>query len=257
MILKIYLANTIMRNSLILLVLIPLFSFGQINQVDSKGLMHGDWEGYYENSTAVKWKGKFEHGWRMGKFVFYHKSGKVKAIMMFTKVNGKSHSRAELYYDDGSLIAKGNYINREKDSVWTYYSGKGYVQKIETWKNGKKNGKTVIYYPPQPGQTELQALQVVHFKDSLPHGEVMEFYLSGKLKMKGNNVDGNFDGVVTRYFENGKKMVVERYAAAVRHGLWLFFDDKGAVTNRKYFKYGRELKGEELKKKLEEIKNNG
>jgi antitoxin component YwqK of YwqJK toxin-antitoxin module len=227
-------------------VLIPLFSFSQINQKDGNGKKHGQWQGQFPNTTATSYIGKFEHGKRVGLFKFYHQNGKLKAAMLFSK-NG-TFARAEMYYEDGTLIAKGNYVNEKKDSVWTYYGGSKNVRKTESWKMGKLHGETVVYFEPQVGMTSIPPFQTLMYKDSIPHGEVKEFYLNGKVKMKGRYLDGNLEGDVYYYYENGKRMLIERYKYAVRH-------EDGTLNRRRYFVRNKELKGKELEEKLAEIKN--
>lgn len=240
------------RIKLLMIFLFPVFLFAQVNQKDANGKKHGRWIGNYPNSTAKSYEGDFNHGKREGIFRFYHKSGKLKAAMLFSK-NG-SHARAELYYEDGTLIAKGNYINEQKDSVWTYFGGSKRVRKTESWKNGKLDGPTVVFFEPQPGMTNIPPYQVVNYKDSVLQGEVIEFYLNGKTKMKGKYVDGNLDGEVYHYYEDGKRKKIERYKFAVRHGIWVYFNPDGSLQKRRYFKFNRELKGKELEEKLDEFK---
>lgn len=233
--------------------LLPICVFGQINQKDASGKKHGKWIVAHKNSTQTAYSGTFEHGKRKGLFTFYYPNGKVKAAMLFTK-NG-TFARAEMYFEDGTLIAQGNYINEKKDSIWTYYGGSGYVRKTETWKNGKLYGKTVVYMEPQPGDTKLKPVQYMTYRDSILHGEFGEYWPSGQLKRKGHYVDGNMDGEVYEYYESGKRMVIERYKHAVRHGLWVYFNKDGTLNKKRYFHFNRELKGEELEQKLEELKN--
>ena len=159
----------IKKFSLLLLFVFPLLAVAQINQKDANGKKHGQWIGNHENSTQKAYEGTFDHGKRTGLFYFYYPNGKLKAAMLFSK-NG-TYAKAEMYFEDGTLIGKGNYVNEKKDSVWTYYGGTGYVRKTETWKNGKLDGKTTIYFEPQPGDTKMRVLQYFTYKDSVLNGE--------------------------------------------------------------------------------------
>jgi len=55
-------------------------------------------------------------------------------------------SDATLYYDDGKVEAKGKYIDKNKDSVWTYYDAHGKMTATESYANGAKDGVWKIYY---------------------------------------------------------------------------------------------------------------
>jgi len=237
----------------IALLLIPFIGNTQNNQKDANGKKHGKWVGLYENSTTPTYVGEFDHGNRKGLFKFYYKNGKIKAAMMFSK-NG-TFARAEMYHEDGTFIAKGNYVNQQKDSVWTYYGGTKNVRRRESWKKGKLDGKTYLYYEPQAGMTKLPVYQSITYKDSVLHGEVVEYYLNGKVKMKGNNVNGNFDGEVYYYYESGKRQTIERYKHAVRHGIWVYFNEDGTLNKKRLFEKNVEIKGKEKELKIEKITN--
>ncbi|MEZ4938603.1 MAG: hypothetical protein R2799_13515 [Crocinitomicaceae bacterium] len=234
-------------------VLIPFFTVAQINQNDASGQKHGKWIGTYPNSTQTAYEGTFDHGKRTGVFFFYYPNGKMKAAMKFSK-NG-TFARAEMYFEDGTLIAKGNYVNEKKDSVWTYFGGTGYVRKTEGWKNGRLEGKTTVYMEPQPGDTKLKPIQFMTYRDSILNGPFAVYYPSGEIKQKGNYLDGNMDGEVYTFYESGKRMIIERYKYAVRHGLWVYFNEDGTLNRKRYFNMNRELKGKELEEKLQELKS--
>ena len=73
--------------------------------------------------------------------------------------------------------------------------------------------------------------------------------------MEGKYVDGNLDGIVTHYYESGRKMIIERYKYAVRHGLWVYYNEDGSFNRQRYFDHNRELKGKELEAKIQELKS--
>lgn len=241
------------KQLLLLLILLPIALIGQINQKDANGKKHGKWVVTHKNSTQPAAIGNYNHGKREGVFQYYYANGKIKAVMNFSK-NG-TLARAEMYFEDGTLIAKRNYVNEKKDSIWTYYGGSGYVRKVEGWKNGKLEGKTVVYMEPQAGDTKLKPVQFATYKDSVLNGSFAEYWPNGQVKRKGVYVDGNMDGEVYQYFESGKRLAIERYSHAVRHGLWIYFNEDGTLHKKRYFHYNRELKGKELEEKLAELKN--
>jgi hypothetical protein len=58
------------------------WSTAQVNQTDAQGKKHGEWIVYYEGSSVPRYKGQFEHGKPVGKFVHYYPTSVVKMIIL-------------------------------------------------------------------------------------------------------------------------------------------------------------------------------
>jgi antitoxin component YwqK of YwqJK toxin-antitoxin module len=227
-----------------------------INQVDEKGRKQGKWVVLQEKSRVPKYEGQFKDGEPYGKFTYYYPSRKVKSVIQFE--DGTNISRALLYDENGALMAYGRYVNKDKDSTWTYYNPSKYVSFKENYVNGILHGPKIIYYIPEtPGIRQQQAAQLFHYVDGILQGEVREFFMNGTIKMEGFYESEIYEGEVKRYHPNGKVMLIERYKDKMKHGWWISYDMNGKETNRRYFWNGKELVKEQLEKKLAELKAAG
>jgi antitoxin component YwqK of YwqJK toxin-antitoxin module len=232
-----------------LLLLLSFASFSQnqpINKKDSQGKKDGVWKKPYKDVKVYQYVGQFKHGEPYGTFTYYYKSGNVESKMTF--VDGTKKAYAKLYHEStGRLMAKGKYVNQQKDSLWLYFDNKGQLKSQEWYKNGKLNGQRVVYYEPVNGQYRVARYE--YYKDGMLNGDFKEYYKNTKLKAQGKYVNGFLDGNVIYYHQNGRIQKVEKYAHNVKHGWWVFYDDKGQQVGKKLYYEGRVLKGKELEEK--------
>ena len=220
----------------LLLTFLTLSAYGQVNQKDGQGRKQGLWKKPYQTSSAFVYVGNFKDDKPIGQFTYFYESGKTKIIMDF-KDDGKT-SYAKMYHESGYLMARGKYINREKDSTWTQYDDRGIISYQEDYKTGKLHGQRVVFY----------------WKNGVRHGEYKKFHPNSNLAEEGNYVDGNKNGVIKHYHPNGKLSMIERYKYAVKHGYQIAYDNTGKQTGYKLYWEGVQLKGEALKKKAAELK---
>ncbi|HIP35388.1 MAG TPA: hypothetical protein EYG85_00870 [Crocinitomix sp.] len=230
----------------LILLLTTTITFAQINQKDANGKKHGEWKKPYKDVKVYRYVGQFNHGVPYGTFTYFYKSGNVQSKMRF--VDGTKLAYATLYHESsGRIMAKGKYVNQQKDSLWLYFDNKGQLKSQEWYKNGKLNGQRVVYYEPVNGQYRVARYE--YYKDGMLHGDFKEYYKTTKLKTQGKYVDGFLNGIVTYYYQNGRIQKVERYAYNVKHGWWVFYDEKGQSIGKKLYYQGRALKGKELEEK--------
>ncbi|MGV6861322.1 MAG: toxin-antitoxin system YwqK family antitoxin [Putridiphycobacter sp.] len=230
--------------------IIMLLSFSlnaqQYNQKDAKGLKHGEWRKPYKDVKVYQYIGQFNHGVPTGVFTYYYKSGNVQSKINF--VNGTKAAYANLYHESsGRIMAKGKYVNEQKDSLWLYFDNVGQLKSQEWYTGGKLNGQRVIYYEPFNGQYRVSRFE--YYKNGVLDGQFKEYYPNTKLKAEGVYKDGFLSGIVKYYHPNGKIQKVERYAHNVKHGWWVFYDEKGQSVGKKLYYEGRALKGKELEEK--------
>lgn len=236
----------------LLLISVCALTFSQ-NKVDSQGRKQGPWTKPYKGTTMMQFKGQFKDGKPYGEFTYYYESGNIQSKMIFSN-NGNTAYSVMYHESSGYRMAKGKYSNQEKDSLWIYYDNKGQLKGQETYKNGKLNGQRVVYYEPLNGQYRVARYE--YYKDGLLDGQFKEYYPSTKLKVEGVYKDGNYNGTVRYYYGNGKVERVEKYKYAVKHGWWIFYNDKGVLIGKELFWEGKKLKGKELEKKKAELKAN-
>lgn len=249
----------IYKNSVVVLLTVLLTGFAansQTNQTDDKGRRHGEWIKMYDRSSVPKYKGQFDHGEPVGKFVYYYPSNKIKTIVIHN--DNSNRSAAYFYHENKELLAFGIYRDQKKDSVWTHYRPTGDLAFKETYKDGELNGlRTSFYGPEATPRGQLVMLRKTMFKNGRAHGEVTEFFPDGVVKMKGIYNKGVFDGQVKRYHPNGKVMILERWKDRKKHGWWVSYDASGKETARTYYLHGKKLKGAKLDAYMEKLKSEG
>lgn len=228
----------------------------QVNQRDSKGRKQGVWQKNYPKSNAFEYKGQFKDDKPVGTFYYYYPSSKIKAIVKHDP--NSNRSSCVMYQESGVIFAQGIYRNQLKDSIWMNYGPSGRLSFKETYKNGKLHGlKTIYYVPEEVGDKSTLIARTEMYVDGILHGEVIEYFESGGIKSKATYDKGQIVGVYIINHPNGKPMVQERYKYGNRHGWSIGYDANGKETGRKYFKFGRELTGDELEQWINECKAKG
>jgi len=240
----------------ILFIAISYIGFSQLNQVDSQGRKQGAWAKKYEGSSVYQYKGQFENDKPVGKFTYYYKANKVKAIIKHEK--NSSRSEAYFYHENGNLMSYGIYRNMLKDSIWLNFGPTKRLSNAETFKNGELNGKRVIYYVPADINDRSRRLaSVANYSDDKLEGEYTEYFENQVIKTKGQYSSNKKVGIWYMYHANGKKMNLIRYKNGQRHGWSFAYDETGKQTAKKYFYYGRLLEGEKLADKMRQLKDLG
>ena len=241
---------------LIVTLILGLFvsvSFGQtINKKDSQGQKQGVWKKPYKNNAAFQYVGQFKDDKPYGVFTYYYESGNIQSKITFSKAGTIGYNL--MYHESsGYLMAKGKYVNQLKDSLWVYYDNQGQLKSQETYKLGKLDGQSVTYYEPVNGQYRVAKYN--YYKDGLLHGQFKSYYPNTKVKAEGVYKDGQFNGMVKYYHGNGRMERVERYKFAVKHGWWIFYDEKGIQLGKELFWEGVKLKPGPIRdKKAAELK---
>jgi len=235
----------------ILILSSSLFIFAQ-NKVDSQGRKQGVWYKTYPNSTIAKYKGQFKDDKPYGEFVYHYESGNIQSKIKFTK--GGNIAYNTMYHESsGYVMAKGKYVNQEKDSLWLYYDNKGQLKSQEIYKNGKLDGQRVVYYEPFNGEYRVAKFEM--YTNGVRNGNFKEYFPNKKIKIEGTFKTGNLDGAVKFYKSTGKIERIERYKHAVQHGWWIFYNDNGTLKSKELFWEGKKLKpGAERDKRAAQLK---
>jgi TonB family protein len=74
---------------------------------------------------------------------------------------------------------------------------------------------------------------------SIPHGKIADYYISGKIQMEGNYVDGKKEGDFAYYFENGKISSFGLMENDEKTGTWELHYINGTIKEKgKYIEAG-------------------
>ena len=232
------------------------FSAGaQVNQTDAKGKKQGVWEKVYPGTRVYIYRGEFKDDKPIGKFSYFYKSGKVKAIIEHEPTSGRSVGY--FYHETGGVMSFGIYRNLQKDSIWTSLDNQGVMTIKETYLKDSLNGTRVVFYPPLEGAQRQIPSQVSNYKNGALDGVYNEYFPNAMVKVKGQYLNGKKQGVWETYHTSGKMMMLNRYKDGAKHGWCSGYDDQGKEIGKKYFYYGRLLEGKQLKEKMDQMKKLG
>jgi len=198
-----------------------------INKVDAQGRKQGHWKAYDVNGI-LKFEGEFVDSKPVGTFKYYYADGKVKAVSEMYEQG--TRSRTQVFHNNGRLMAKGNYLNKKKDSAWVYYSDyDGVLLSSEFYQGGLLEG-IVINYFPQGGVAEE-----ILYKDGLKNGEWKRYFTDGKLKLKAKYIDDKLEGLMLVYHQKGFPEVSGMYKNNFKDGMWMYFNEQGIVTKKERY----------------------
>ena len=241
-----------------IILIITSHTFAQENQIDAKGLKQGVWMKLFPNSKAVDYTGAFKDDVPQGIFTYYYMSGKVKARV--TYFSGSNKSYTTVYHDlPGDIpLAEGKFINKLKDSTWSYYGPTGRISSQETYALGKLHGQKIVYYISENVHDKTRKVaQVMNYKNDLLDGESIEYFDNGVIRSQMNYIDGLKNGIVITNNPNGKPMLKDNYYKGIKHGYCFAYDNEGVEVSKVYYKMGTRLEGKELEKYLQKAKSKG
>jgi antitoxin component YwqK of YwqJK toxin-antitoxin module len=215
------------------------------NQTDVKGLKQGCWKKNYPNGKLM-YKGFFKDNKPVGIMRRYFESGNLMALMHYDS-NGE-YARAELYYEDGQIAAKGNYYNSQKDSTWEYFSY--YDRSItnkENYIKGIRQGLEIHYY--NTGEIS----EKTEWKNDMKNGKWEQYFKSKIQKLNGNYLNNKLNGEFRVNFDNGEPFITGGYANNQRDGKWTFYHEDGTVDMELNYTNGRTEDTVKLDEKQQEI----
>lgn len=201
----------------------------QLNQKDSQGRKHGQWEKKHSNGK-IRYTGTFDHGTPVGTFIYYFESGQMRARNKY-RTNSEL-LMSEQFGEDEKLAAKGLYRGQEKDSTWTYYDFEGNLLMREDYNKGTLHGQVIKYFP------NGQIAEVKNFENGVQVGPWEQYYDTGKPMAKGTYVNGSLHGEATYFYSNGKPRLKGSYVKGLMHGTWYHFTQNLKVEKKETWEYG-------------------
>ncbi|MEN8120201.1 MAG: hypothetical protein ABFS35_07635 [Bacteroidota bacterium] len=221
------------------------------------GVPVNSWE-FFNSSGKFFSKGDFNaDGKRIGKWVWFHKNGKIKEILYYDKgklegknisyyKNGKTHIETtysndllngnyKFYNKHGALVESKSFNNSELDGKYnSYYEiGESTREYDVQYKGGVPIGDVIQYFPDGKKQFE------VSYKEGEKHGKERRFYANGIMKSESDYVKGKFHGNY-RYYNKNKVLIEEGSGIENEHtGLWKEYYHDGKLKNEYTYKNGQ------------------
>ncbi len=138
-----------------------------INTVDENGLKQGFWL-KTDNYGRKVYEGNFADDLPVGTFRYYYDNGRLKAVSEIG--SGGQNSFTTLYHPNGRKMSEGNYVNRQRDSVWLIYDTHGQLLTSETYSSGVLQGKKATVFSSAMDKEPVRILQnsgAVYEKDNV------------------------------------------------------------------------------------------
>lgn len=198
-----------------------IYAQDAINQTDANGHKQGRWIGKYSSGT-VRYEGSFTNNKPVGEWKRFHENGKIKAQLHHSP--NTDMASAELFDENGTRYAKGNYKGTVKDSTWNYYNNLQLVGQ-ENYTDGVKNGKSLTFFENGVPASETNWI------NGMLNGVSRNFYPSGKKKMEVMYRQGKRQGLNLIYYESGQTQIKGQYNNDLPDETWKFMDANG---NEKY-----------------------
>jgi antitoxin component YwqK of YwqJK toxin-antitoxin module len=206
----------------------------------------------------------------------YYENGNV-ALKTFKDKNTKDgeiflNGEFIMYYEDGTMLAKGNYVNTEMDGdIYFYnengvlfnvinytlgvlkskyeYFESGQIKSINNYENDLLNGEFKEYY--ESGKIKYH----YYYKDNKHHGEGKTYYENGNLQAKGNLIEGKNDGLWQYFYENGTLKSMGNLIEGKQDGLWKYHYDNASLAAEIVYKNGEIVSQKEYDRKEESNTN--
>ena len=80
---------------------------------------------------------------------------------------------------------------------------------------------------------------MLYYTHGLRDGQWEQYYLDGKLKLRGSYKSGEKEGVFNAFYTSGKPMITGQYSLGHQDGTWKYLDEKGVLTKTEVYDKGR------------------
>jgi antitoxin component YwqK of YwqJK toxin-antitoxin module len=184
--------------------------------VDEAGNRNGKWKDLYPDSK-VQAEGQYSDNRRSGQWKFYNLSGKVEQTGSYN--NGRPDGLWNWYYENGAILKEEEYFQGQRDGLSTEYSVTGEIIAQGQYSDGEKNGTWKF----KTADLTEEGKYITGLKD----GVWKTSYSNGKLKFKGNFVQGNPDGQQIYYYEDGRTKEEQYFDMGIRQKTWKKFNEEG------------------------------
>ena len=224
-----------MRIGIFLLFVFFNMNAQEINKLDDKGLKHGLWKGYHEESKRLRYEGTFDHGKETGMFKFFDDT-KVGTVIATREFKATDNSCYTIFYNQrGFKVSEGKLVNKLYEGEWKYYHfDSPELMTVEFYKQGKLEGVRKVYY------REGAIAEETTYKNGVKEGGYKKYAENGIVMEEGVYKNDVLDGP---YITRGPDNVVTskgNFVKGKKEGKWEFFEN-GKMVTRNMSKYQRKF----------------
>jgi len=201
------------------------------NRVDKNGLKQGRHREYYPKTKKLRYEGQFIDDKPVGIFKFYYpETYELNAIHEYDTIGGRA--KITVFHKNGKILAKGFYLNQQKDSLWSFYNQEGKLLMTEFYKNNILNGEKIVYY------NDSTIFEKITYKDGVKEGPYIIYYSDGSIKEQGHHKNGDKEGLVIYYNPGNIPLYKGTYVNHLKDGEWIRYNDDGTEMQKEYYKNG-------------------
>lgn len=197
----------------------------------TKGKAEGNCTQYHKNGNTA-FQGAYKDSYKNGFGKAYYESGLILYEGGF--LNDKYHGRGKLYasgYERNKLIYDGDFQNGLKHGFGTQYYSSGPLEYSGYFQGDKFSGKGIHYASLYDENYDKQGPKDYEgeFSDNKLNGLGVEYYANGKIKYKGDFIDGFYSGKGTLFSQKGSKIYEGEFKGGQRNGMGLSFLANGKI----------------------------
>lgn len=220
-----------MKSILILIFLLPVVAFSQINQTDNNGLKQGRWQKMQPNGKPM-YDGYFKDNKPVGEWKRFHENGRVKATISYKA--GSDSAFTVMFDEAGKKMAEGIFLNEQKTGLWKYFSENRVIAE-ERFEKGVKNGKVRKFYDTG------EICEETDWVNGKQEGSYQVFFKNGKPFFQCKMSNNQRNGLCLSYFENGRLEMEAAYKNDLRDGEWKYYNKEGKYLYSLFFDNGKLL----------------
>ncbi|WP_300570890.1 hypothetical protein [Flavobacterium sp.] len=219
--------NSIKKYSVYLILISISFGYAQTvvkvppapNALDEKGLRHGQWNGFFDDSKILRYEGNFNHGKELGLFTYYANSDK-KIVMATRNFDAKNNAFTIFFDENKNKVSEGNMVDKQRQGVWKYYhKNSKAIMTTENYINDKLEGARKVFY------SDGKLAEEVLYKNNLKEGLSKKYSKEGKLVEESNFIKGLMQGSYKVYDESGKVVINGQFKKDKKNGMWKYYQN--------------------------------
>ena len=206
----------------LILIVTPVFSQSDINQVDEEGKRHGKWAKKYAGKDQLRYEGQFRHGKEIDTFKYYKlKNG--RSVLSAIKVFNATDSFADVTFmaSNKKVVSEGKMNGRNFIGKWVFYHRKSpEIMIVEHYNDsGQLNGERIVYYKNRV------VAESASYKNGKLSGMSKSFSETNKLLQESLYKNDKLDGATVYYDAEGKVRAKGTYTVNLKSGIWEYFEN--------------------------------
>lgn len=215
------------KSILIAAVLLTTVAAMAQNSIDKQGRRQGHWVRTDKDGSKI-YEGDFKDGEETGTFTYFYHDGTVRIRNTYT-VPGRICNH-EAYDEQGHLLARGTYNQRNRDGRWQFFAADGRLVKEASYSMGVKEGPHIVF--TRTGDTA----EVTHWQNNHRHGRWWK-RVGDRGYITGTFVRGGLEGRLVEYDDNGKLVREGHYEDGLKHGKYRYYES-GSLTVDEQWTHG-------------------